>query len=316
MNINSFIGQTITGQQLNLILNGMPVLKFMNNNDIHYGMHYVTGRNQDIRPFNNSGHCCSGGLYVTTLENYIHYYLTYGNYARRVRIDPGAKVYVEANKLKCNEIYLEDRILKDELLRTLFAEYTETLINQGSYSEIFFRNLAANDTHCMYLKFINFNTFPHLIIEAMRQNGLALVSVDEKIRTPEMMIEAMRQNGLALQYVRYESRTPEMVIEAVRQNGLAIRFANERTMGPDIILEAVRQNGSAIRYIKRGMLTNKMRLEAMKQDGLLLRYVRSDAMTPDVILEALKQNPQAFEYVEKKTRKRPEIKEIIEQYCR
>ena len=37
MNIDDFVGQTITGQQLNDILNGMPVLKFMHNSDIHYG---------------------------------------------------------------------------------------------------------------------------------------------------------------------------------------------------------------------------------------------------------------------------------------
>ena len=47
----------------------MPLLKFMNSDDVHYGMKYVTGPNKDILPFFGHSECSSGGIYVTTLTD-------------------------------------------------------------------------------------------------------------------------------------------------------------------------------------------------------------------------------------------------------
>ncbi len=55
--LDSMIGQTITGKELIKILNGIPLLKFMNDSDQHFGMKYVTGCNHDVLPFVNSGEC-------------------------------------------------------------------------------------------------------------------------------------------------------------------------------------------------------------------------------------------------------------------
>jgi len=140
MELYNFIGQTITGQQLNELLDGMPLLKFMNDDDTHYGMHYVDGDNLDILPFNGSGKCSSGGLYVTQLKEYHRYYNDYGKFARRVRISDTALIYVEQKKLKCNEIYLEDRVPKDELLGILFTEYLQDSLNCGQDITIFVRD--------------------------------------------------------------------------------------------------------------------------------------------------------------------------------
>jgi hypothetical protein len=68
--MNKYIGQTLTGKQVNEILDGMPLLKFMRDSDVHYGMKYVDGWNLDILPFNDSGKCSKGGLYVTQLLDY------------------------------------------------------------------------------------------------------------------------------------------------------------------------------------------------------------------------------------------------------
>ena len=86
-------------------------------------LHCVDGDNLDILPFNDSGTCSSGGLYVTQLKDYHRYYNDYGKFARRVRVSDTALIYVEQDKLKCDEIYLEDRVPKDELLGILFTEY-------------------------------------------------------------------------------------------------------------------------------------------------------------------------------------------------
>jgi hypothetical protein len=123
--MDQYEGRTITGKRLNELLNGMPLLKFMNDDDVHYGMHYVDGNNLDILPFNGTYDCSSGGLYITRLEDYHLYYDQYGEYARRVRISDTALVYVEKNKFKCDEIFLEKRVPKDDLLKELFTEYAE-----------------------------------------------------------------------------------------------------------------------------------------------------------------------------------------------
>jgi hypothetical protein len=130
--MEQLIGHTITGKQLNDLLNGIPLLKFMYNDDIHYGMHYMTGHNLDILPFSTISDCSPGGLYVTTLNNYWIFYHDYDDYARRVRIPDNALVHIEEDKIKCDEIYLEDKLLKDDLLKILFAEYLEHLVSNGS----------------------------------------------------------------------------------------------------------------------------------------------------------------------------------------
>jgi hypothetical protein len=35
--MDQYLGQTITGKQLNKLLKGVPLLKFMYDDDIHYG---------------------------------------------------------------------------------------------------------------------------------------------------------------------------------------------------------------------------------------------------------------------------------------
>ncbi len=58
LSLDQFIGQTIDGNKLKEIIGEMPLVKFMNNTDVHYGMNYVTGFNKDILPFNPSSKCC------------------------------------------------------------------------------------------------------------------------------------------------------------------------------------------------------------------------------------------------------------------
>src|SRR5690606_15435992 len=93
--LESLIGKTISGRELKEILRGIPLLKFMNDNDQHYGMTYHDGLNVDVLPFNPNDECSQGGLYVTSLCNYINYYNEYGCYARRVSVSDNALIYVE-----------------------------------------------------------------------------------------------------------------------------------------------------------------------------------------------------------------------------
>lgn len=66
--------KTVSGKELNEKLNGMPLLKFMNNTDIHYDFEYMTGKNKDVNSFTPSGCCEPGGLYFTSLIDFSEYY--------------------------------------------------------------------------------------------------------------------------------------------------------------------------------------------------------------------------------------------------
>jgi len=131
--LDQYIGQMISGKQLNELLDGMPLLKFMNDSEIHHGMKYQDGDNLDILPFNDSGECSPGGIYITELKNYYIYCNHYGNICRRVRVTDTALVYVEKDKLKCDEIYLEPRMPKNDLLRTLIMEYMQHLVDGSMF---------------------------------------------------------------------------------------------------------------------------------------------------------------------------------------
>lgn len=184
--IDQYIHQTISGKQLNELLDGMPLLKFMNDDDIHFGMQYVTGDNLDILPFNDTGKCCRGGLYVTTLEKFPLYWKKYGSYARRVRISPQALVYVERNKFKCDEICLEEKMLKEDLLKILFSEYTQYLKDNKSNKWKKFVSMMIKK------KFIQF--------------------IEPCFLTKNLLMDAIKNDGLALQYIKDDMRTPELLM--------------------------------------------------------------------------------------------------------
>ncbi len=152
--LQEYIGRIITGRQLNELLDGMPLLKFMNDNDTHYSMQYVTCHNLDILTFKGSGECSKGGLYVIMLTQFDMFYDHYGNYVRKVIIDPNALVYVENNKFKCDNIFLKERVEKDLALKYMFTEYIQYLIGYKSteIAEKFILNVMNNNIFS--LKFV------------------------------------------------------------------------------------------------------------------------------------------------------------------
>jgi IMP cyclohydrolase len=301
MDLDDFIGKMITGKQLNHLLNGMPLLKFMNDSDTHHGMHYVDGDNLDILPFNDSGECESGGLYVTQLKDYYLYHHGYGKYARRVRISDTALIYVEQNKLKCDEIYLEDRMPKDELLEILFTEYLQDLLNCG-------RDIAtvvkSNGDALQYIK--NHMMTPEIIFEAVKQNGDALQYIKDYMKTPEIILEAVKQNGHALQYIKDCMMTHDIMMGAVKQNGHALIYIKDCMKTYEIMSEAVKQNGYALQYINDSMKTPEIILEAVKISGRALQYIDDEMKTPEIMHEAVKNNGWALEFI-KDCMKTPEI---------
>lgn len=212
------IGRTMSGQQLNQLLDGMPLVKFMCTNDKHYEMQYVTGRNLDILPFNGKGRCSPGGIYVTTIGTWMEHYSDYGNYARRVRIDPDALVYIEDKQLKCDEVVLEERFLKDDLLKILFTEYIQYLRDKKSTEIVdkFINEMI--DSNPFVVKFIRQDFLTpdkNSEIDSLYFNTSKFI--DSKLLTPQIMIRAVKANCNFIRCIQNEHRTPELVRAFVAQ---------------------------------------------------------------------------------------------------
>ena len=137
----------------------------------------------------------------------------------------------------------------------------------------------------------------YIVLETIRQNGLALEFVSGEIMDKEIVLEAVRQNGLALKFVPSEMIDNEIALEAVKQNSLALEFVSSEIMEKEIVLEAVRQNGLALKFVPSEMIDKEIALEAVRQNGLALEFVPSEIIDEEIALEAVKQNILALKFV-------------------
>ena len=68
-------------------------------------------------------------------------------------------------------------------------------------------------------------SYPPFILAAVKQNGLALQYVPEKLRRLNYVLTAVSQNGMALQYTPDDLKKRYIVLIAVRGNGLSLQYA-------------------------------------------------------------------------------------------
>ncbi len=83
-------------------------------------------------------------------------------------------------------------------------------------------------------------------LEAVRQDGMALEDVPEKLKTPEICAEAVCGSGWALAFVPEALKTPELCLEAVMWTGKALEFVPEALKSEEICRAAVRTDRKAI----------------------------------------------------------------------
>lgn len=247
--LKDLISKTITGKQLKEIIGDMPLLKFMNNDDTHYGLKYHQGINKDNNhPFINNGACSPGGIYVTTLENAYEYWDKFGNYARRVHIEDDALIYVEKNKIKCNKIILDERKLKNELMKELFL-----------------------------------NSTPEVIKKAVKRNYNVIQFIDEDKMTPEINLEVIKQACHLIKWLDKDQRTSEIILEAVRQDPDLIQFIDKEQRTPEILLELVERNAFLIKMIDKDQRTNEIILAAIRSSfGTIIKYIDQDQITDEM----------------------------------
>jgi hypothetical protein len=149
-------------------------------------------------------------------------------------------------------------------------------------------------------------------LEAVKQDGEALKSVPEELKTPELCLVAVKQHGLALGDVPEELQTREILLEAVKQDGSAIEYVPEHELDDELCLEAVKEWGGALEHVPYELITPELCLVAVKQGvlkddwGSPLRYVPENLKTPELCLVAVKSRGDALECVPK------ELKEAVE----
>ena len=249
--LKHMVFHTITGKELNLILGNMPLLKFMNNNDTHNGMTYHTGENEDIIPFNNTGSCSQGGIYVTTLDNLCEFYSDFGNYARQVFIADDALVYVEKNKIKCNKVTLGERQFKKKLVEELLDHYVD------NHDHATVNDLIVNNPSL--IQFINQKKLtPQIIKNAVKKDADVIRHIDKDLRTEDIILEAVRKRGYLIQWIDNDQMSDNVIMQAVMQNGEVIKWINKNRITRDLIIEAIRHI-NAIVFIPKDLITDDIR---------------------------------------------------------
>ena len=100
----------------------------------HYGMKYVTGLNTDIKPFNPSGDCISGGIYFSRED--ILAFLSHGLWLRDVTLPDGEPVYENPDsprKWKAHRVILgKRRKITTKVIRELIAAGADVHANDDA----------------------------------------------------------------------------------------------------------------------------------------------------------------------------------------
>jgi endonuclease/exonuclease/phosphatase family metal-dependent hydrolase len=185
--------------------------------------------------------------------------------------------------------------------------------------------IIKNNVHI--LRYFGRETYKrYFILEAVKQNGLALAYASYKLqKDKDVVLEAVKQNGLALAYASYKlQKDKDVVLEAVKQNGLALLHASyDLRKDRTIVLAAVQENSSALKFTSFELQKDKQLilqligkdedvlqyasyelkndkefvLQIVSQNGLALKYVSFDLQKEEnIILDAIAQNGLSLQY--------------------
>lgn len=101
-------GNVVIGELFNryLKIKGLIPYKFINDTHQHGTHKYVHGHNMDEIPFSPRKICSAGGLYFSDHKNILHF-AKFGSKLCRVHIYPHSLIYVEGDKYKTDQFYLD-----------------------------------------------------------------------------------------------------------------------------------------------------------------------------------------------------------------
>ena len=137
-----------------------------------------------------------------------------------------------------------------------------------------------------------------IVLEAVRQNGLALQYARKAKKYREIVMTAVRENGEAIQFASDDLKKDKQVgLLAVKQNGLALKHLTQELKNDfDIVVEAINQNGEALQYASSDMRRNMtMILKCVKMDPKTIVHALLDSETN--ILDVVAMNGKAINYL-------------------
>ena len=109
----------LTGLEFNRQYKHKIFYKLTSESENHNSFQFRTGLNIDTIMFNPTGKCQRGGLYFTDEENqpeWLDYKYEPMIYIRLVRIPNEARVWIERNGYKADQLILEEKVKIEELV--------------------------------------------------------------------------------------------------------------------------------------------------------------------------------------------------------
>lgn len=178
------------------------------------------------------------------------------------------------DKLKCSHVWLGKREEKIQLVERLLDQYIRSHQSQDTVYRIL--SICIYTIYHIDPKYIETETLRRLV----RINGLFLEMILETIDpidlTHELLLEAVKQNGLALKFINKSYRTYCILLAAVNQNGMALGFIDHCDQTYRLRIEAVKQTYNALQYIDHKSMDRSILRHAMKNPDAVRYFGKSD----------------------------------------
>jgi hypothetical protein len=174
------IGKIFTKKEFTHKFPNFVPYKVLRNDMRHYDYTYKLGLNV-IKPFNIQEHCSAGGFYVTDKDN-LELYLNYGENIATISLPDTALIYLENNKIKVNELIIENMVT--------ISEYYTNLDKKCQYDAI-----KQNGLLIQYI----INPCKEVQLLAVNQNGCAVKYIINPCK--EVQLAALNQNGYSIENV-------------------------------------------------------------------------------------------------------------------
>ena len=191
--------------------------------------------------------------------------------------------------------YVPDEIRNEEII-------LEAIKNRGEEKELVYCVESLSDLDLpakndLLMKMAKLNA--KVLGEVCRDYEIIFDVSDEEANKniKYIVLETVKQNGLALQFVTSEIMDKEVALTAVKQNGLALEFVSNEIIDKEIALAAVKQNGLALEFVPSEIMDEDIALEAVKQNSLALKLVPSEIMNENIAVQGIKENIEALKYL-------------------
>ena len=124
----SLIHTELSGTEFNKIYKDTKFYKFLKDDLIHYDFQYQLGLNIDTKPFKPIGRCSEGGLYFCEESKCYAYCNSYGQKIALIEIPNDARIYIENNKFKSDQIIIMGIIDMIRCLITFGSIYYQKMV--------------------------------------------------------------------------------------------------------------------------------------------------------------------------------------------